>query len=160
MDLLKKYLKFCFSYKGRLNRKAFAVYFFNSLFAVLCLVLPFLLLPEGYKPPLEVIVVLVAILVSSVTVIGSGVLSCFVRRAHDLGFSGWWIVTLSILSNIASKIVDDDGNSVFPDIILTSIAWGILLVFLLIGIVLYFFLFFKKGTKGPNQYGPDPLKIN
>ena len=37
MELLKKYLKFCFSYKGRLSRKAFAFYFSSLLSGLLLL---------------------------------------------------------------------------------------------------------------------------
>ncbi len=58
-----------------------------------------------------------------------------VRRLHDLGASGWWLLI-----------------------------WFIPLLFavlgLLISLVLGLTLLFKPGTDGPNQYGPDPLRGN
>ena len=158
MELLKTYLRFCFSFKGRLNRKAFALYFFRLFFFAILFLSPWLLMPEDSTPPVHVTIIAVTILLVPILLIGAGIFSCFVKRCHDLNFSGWWFFIFSILANAVNNLTDDDGDSRFPDILPNPITLSILLVCLLISVVLYYFLFFVKGTKGENKYGPDPLE--
>lgn len=68
-----------------------------------------------------------------------------VRRFHDMNKSGMlaWIFILPILW-----------------IILMFVAYFFAVLFfinLIVNIVLYFYLIFKPGTYGPNNFGPDPL---
>lgn len=72
-----------------------------------------------------------------------------VKRLHDRGKSGWWIVLFwlgpSLLSGTNSFMSGMQGN-VFLSFIGSVIAiWG----FIELGCL--------RGTSGPNMYGPDPL---
>jgi len=51
-----------------------------------------------------------------------------IRRLHDLNLSGWYWLLLAVLSQIG------------------------------IGLFIQFFLMCKKGTKGPNRFGNDPIQ--
>ena len=162
MDLLKKYLKFCFTFKGRLNRKGHIFYIFGIGFAYFFLLLPFLLLPEDYTPPMSIIIMAMVFFLPLSLVTGIGGISCYVRRCNDFNWSGWWCFICMNLSNIAASVIvavttDDEGNSLFPDLLPSLVAIGVALVLYLIWIILAFGPFFIKGTKGENKYGPDPL---
>lgn len=72
-----------------------------------------------------------------------------VKRLHDINFSGWFYLLLLI----------DPIYEIFCKIYLNSkmiLEIEIILVVLLVSVFLI--LFFKKGTKGANKYGPDPLE--
>ena len=75
------------------------------------------------------------------------------RRMHDLDWPTSWAVVLSILAIIIqygfsmTKSLSGSNNSVL------YLKW-IIVIALFIPLV---FLFFKKGTEGPNQYGPDSV---
>lgn len=69
-----------------------------------------------------------------------------VRRFHDLNKSGFlaWLFVLPILWLILIYAV--------------SYIFGLLLLINIIAnIVLYFYLIFKQGSYGTNNFGPDPL---
>lgn len=88
-------------------------------------------------------------LVSYAMLIGCGALAAlaywriimaYVKRLHDLGWSGW----LSLL------MVFSNAPELLHNKTLTLVGLIFLLIFSLI-------LLFKRGTKGPNAYGQDPL---
>lgn len=88
-------------------------------------------------------------LVSYAMLIGCGALAAwaywrvimaYVKRLHDLGWSGW-LSLLMVFSN-APELLHNET--------LTLVGLIFLLIFSLI-------LLFKRGTKGPNAYGQDPL---
>ena len=60
------------------------------------------------------------------------------RRLHDLGLSGWW--TMAVIA-----------FCVIGDLLAPGVSWLIMLLFCVR-------LGFFRGTKGPNFYGPDPVK--
>ena len=64
-----------------------------------------------------------------------------IRRLHDTGRTGWWML-LGLLPLVTMVLS------------LTLGLW-FLNIFNLAGLVLLFF-FVLEGTRGPNQYGPDP----
>ena len=68
-----------------------------------------------------------------------------VRRFHDMNQSGMlaWIFVLPILWLILMFIANFFSILFFLNLI--------------VNIVLYFYLIFKPGTYGPNNFGPDPL---
>lgn len=69
-----------------------------------------------------------------------------VRRLHDTGRSGWWLLIgygpflLSLLLTMAGSL---------------QLAM-ILSVLALVGFVALLVFMVMEGTRGPNQYGPDP----
>lgn len=66
-----------------------------------------------------------------------------VRRFHDTDLSGW-LVFMPFVFAIAATLSHDNA---FPIIAITSAA-------------MFLFLAFRKGTKGDNKFGKDPLQKN
>jgi uncharacterized membrane protein YhaH (DUF805 family) len=82
-------------------------------------------------------------------------LAVAVRRLHDTNHSGWWIlapVLAYVVAGIAVAIAVAAGAGpvVLALLGLGFIAGGILAIVLLV-------FYVKKGTAGPNSFGPDPL---
>ncbi len=76
-----------------------------------------------------------------------------VKRANDRSLSSW-VVALFFASNVALDLFTllngavDTGNPIN----------GIVLIpFALLGLALIVELGFRRGTSGPNRFGPDPL---
>jgi uncharacterized membrane protein YhaH (DUF805 family)/type II secretory pathway pseudopilin PulG len=70
-----------------------------------------------------------------------------VRRLHDLGWSGWWMIITP--GSALCTIVNYFG--VFP----ASLAWLPLLISLG-SLVFYLILLFMPGSQGDNRFGPPP----
>jgi len=76
-----------------------------------------------------------------------------VRRAHDHGRSGWWLVMLPLV--VASNVYDSlrvqlhAYDPAWPDFG----AWNLLLI---VPVLLIMGLVFADGDVGDNKYGPDP----
>lgn len=82
-------------------------------------------------------------------------LAVSVRRLHDTNRSGWWI--LAPLSGYVIMVIGGvmaAGNPDNPGLggILAMIG---MIAVIGLGLTLLVFMFLE-GTKGPNQYGPDP----
>ncbi len=82
-------------------------------------------------------------------------LAVAVRRLHDTNRSGWWI--LAPVAPYAVVVLGGMMAVSSPDMaalggILAMV--GLLATFLLALVLLVFY--FLEGTRGPNQYGPDP----
>src|SRR5487761_2130740 len=71
------------------------------------------------------------------------------KRAHDRNLPLWLLIAFLDLLTVLELTGTDDQPS------LLSI--GIALPFTVMGLVLLVELGFRRGTNGPNQYGPDPL---
>jgi uncharacterized membrane protein YhaH (DUF805 family) len=56
-----------------------------------------------------------------------------VKRFHDLGYSGWWLILV---------------------LLLLFTGWGILVY-----VITLLYLFFQKGVSGINKYGDQPEKV-
>lgn len=77
-----------------------------------------------------------------------------IRRLHDLDFGGWWFALFSTIALASCMlfiyyVIDTDGE----------ISKGILSL-LILAVFSYFFFFgfaCKRGTKGTNRFGRDPL---
>ncbi len=69
------------------------------------------------------------------------IIMAYVKRLHDLGWSGW----------LALLLVAYGFEEYFIENITLSF------VFILFVLVLSLFLMFRKGDEGVNQYGKDPL---
>lgn len=81
-------------------------------------------------------------------------LALLVRRVHDFGKSGWFVLVIIFAPTIALII-----SLLF---IQTSKELGML--FLAIALALFFYFIFlpifKKGDEGENAYGSDPKALN
>ena len=72
-------------------------------------------------------------------------LMAYIKRAHDLGWSGWIAILLVFYRVLNIKI----NNFEMPE--------SLQLIFAILFIILSLPLLFKRGTKGVNKYGKDPL---
>jgi uncharacterized membrane protein YhaH (DUF805 family) len=72
-----------------------------------------------------------------------------IKRLHDRNKSGWWIVPFFIAPGLLDRLSDwiDDPTAA---LVVSAIAFG--LTFWCIVEML-----FRRGTRGPNRFGPDPL---
>jgi uncharacterized membrane protein YhaH (DUF805 family) len=68
-----------------------------------------------------------------------------VRRFHDRGLSGWWIVIASLVIIVAAVV-----SGVMPQ--LAPVGLGVMIV---AGLAC-FVISVLPGTEGPNKYGADP----
>ena len=160
MELLKEYLKFCITFKGRINRKVFLLY---QLWFGSCLLFSYLLktilLPENYTPPISISILSsilsIVFLFPLIVITFIGILSCCIKRSHDLNLSGWWYIIFTIALEV---VIDDNRSSRLSGLLPFPIASGITLIVFLITTTLYVSLIFIKGTTSKNKYGPDPLK--
>ncbi len=77
------------------------------------------------------------------------------KRLHDSNITGWWIVLFYVLPVIffmAILAIQEDRTMLDG----TSVALGFFgLLSLSVGILL---MGFRLGTRGPNQFGKDPLQ--
>ena len=123
--------------KGRACRSEFWWFMLALLLSEVAVVFLIMLLP------------VVGPLVGGAFFIASSVLSITVsvRRLHDLNLSGWWILALFLL-NFAG------GFGAAANAAMTQLSGGLSLIALIIFIV----LFARRGTAGPNRFGPDPLE--
>ena len=76
-------------------------------------------------------------------------LATAIKRLHDRDRSGWWIIPFFIVPGLFDQFSDllPDSYWVLPFILPASILW-------LWGLVE---MFCRRGTAGPNRFGPDPL---
>lgn len=133
-----------FTYKGRLNRwKYFKYCLLNMGLATVVSIIINIIVLLVKSPYVILIAFTLRVLVSLPISIGGWMLA--VRRIHDLNFTGW----LLLLPSLSCGILYCWG------IILQSI--GLIVVGGILGILFALVLLFCPGTKGPNQYGEDPL---
>lgn len=105
------------------------------------------------------------------------VISLSVRRLHDIGRSGWWLLVWQLpnvlwalwgISFVVAMIglgerasdemwSDEEGWTEFVSVLLAWIVAAIFLTVLSIGQFIWFLVWFlQKGDKGPNKHGLDP----
>lgn len=97
-------------------------------------------------------------------VIGLVGLSLTVRRMHDLGWSGWWLLPIygfSIMLAIififlAEAVQTDKGNSTIDGIIALFVA---MLLYVLFIFIFQLVLLFKDGQPFANKYGESPKHL-
>ena len=149
-----------FSFHGRLNRKR---YFWRSV-AISGLVIAGIVgavilagIVEGLGDGMEFLMIpaIIGLVALWLGALVSGI-SLQIRRVQDLGWAagavyGYVAATIAwvFIEPLLSAGAEADPFGV----------WGILrgagvLFFLIVGLILWF----KKGTDGPNVYGPDPLE--
>jgi uncharacterized membrane protein YhaH (DUF805 family) len=72
-----------------------------------------------------------------------------IRRLHDRDMSGWWILFFYVVPNILSSAVDKNSNLNGAQV-LVMVAAFVISVWGLVEIG------FRRGTPGPNRFGPMP----
>ena len=137
-----------FSYKGRIGR----LKYFLTILAITSLsflvakgfvwITPILGRFFGFSISKDILEMITTFLVVLVLTIYS---FPFVKRLHDIGLTAWFYV-LYLLEPIRSVLLND--------IRIFKIEW----VFMTLNLFMFFFVLFKRGTKGPNNYGQNPLE--
>jgi uncharacterized membrane protein YhaH (DUF805 family) len=82
-------------------------------------------------------------------------LTVFVRRLHDIGRSGWWVLLnlwnyVLIVASFGNANIEGLFKNVNPAITL------VLVLLMLVCIVTMLVFAITRGTEGLNAYGPDP----
>lgn len=105
-----------FTYHARLNRKPYLI---RNIWLWIISCIASGMIHLAFVP---------LMVIGAILSIASGIsnLMLSIRRCHDIGKSGWWLL---------------------------------LLVIPVVNIIFYLYLYLKKGTTGPNSYGPDPLEF-
>ncbi len=78
-----------------------------------------------------------------------------VKRAHDRNMPDWVLIAFFAANAFLDLLVvlDLAGTNENPNLLSLAVAVPLTVV----GLALLVELGFRKGTEGPNQYGPDPL---
>jgi len=78
-----------------------------------------------------------------------------VKRGHDRNMPLWLLIVFFSAGAVLDllTVLEMTGTEEDPSIVSLVIA----LAFTVMGLALLVELGFRKGTPGPNQYGPDPL---
>lgn len=133
------------TFSGRARRKEYGWFLvFNFIVGIIISVVDFLAFgdSDGFFSLIYALVVFIP---------GLAVL---VRRLHDFGKSGWFVLVIIFAPTIALIV-----GLLF---IQTSKELGML--FLIIALALFFYFvflpIFKKGDEGENAYGSDPKALN
>ena len=159
IDAIKRGFQYYFKFSGRATR---AEYWWFILFTQLI----------NFVSIVPVIGWIIAPVASIVSLIPS--ISLSVRRLHDIGKSGWWMMTwggytftwiiwtinlignLSGVENWGEEKSDEFWEGFFADFLVT----GGILAIVGIAITIWWVVWFvRKGNKGPNKYGPDPRQV-
>lgn len=84
-----------------------------------------------------------------------------VRRLKDCGRSLWWVAVPllpSLLQTGEELLLRYCRDDAWATELLDHPAWHVLWAISVLGALLFLlYLLIKKGTPGPNRYGPDPL---
>jgi uncharacterized membrane protein YhaH (DUF805 family) len=138
-------LRVVFTFKGRLNR---APYWQGTILAWLgTVVIGFFAFSLGSLiPPFN------ALAIVPVAAGFGVVLSLLVRRLHDRGKSGWWLIVMYLPALLFSA-VGGLASLAEPDV-----GAAIRVLGLPFSIWMFVELGCLRGTVGPNRFGEDPLQ--
>ena len=126
---------------GRINRREFFVRLTVGCLLLLLAFLPIFLricrigCPVSRSVP-EVLIVIPLVVIAFMLCLGY-MLPATVRRLHDLGASGWWVVVAIVLQKAFGIALGNVG------VLIGKSAWCL-------------FLLSWPGTEGPNEYGEEP----
>ena len=133
-----------FSFCGRINRaKYWLVALIVSVFLIVVFFLAWIVANHSNWAIGGALILIGAI----PAVIAS--LAVAIKRLHDRDKSGWWLLLFYLVPPVSDGIGRSIGGPVLAVAALVSSAIGIWM-FLEVGC--------RRGTVGPNQYGPDPLE--
>lgn len=148
-----------FSYHGRLNRWAFFKKLFFCFFTSIVIVIPSLLIVVQKLNTLDTAFYVIMTIITSPFYAYVMVMS--IKRLHDLNISGKlfiaYVAVLLIFNTIIFALVGPDPNKVL--LLQDNIIFKIIsIISSIINLALLITLFFIRGSKGENKYGPDPLE--
>ncbi len=128
-------LKECFSTKGRIDKKRFAIGFLIVYDIIICTFIMQgfneALLEMAYPPRLASLLTLLFFFILTIGTVVAAMASIIllIKRLHDINFSGWWFFLFWILNAISKG---------------------------LLGTLATIILMFIAGTSGSNKFGEDP----
>ena len=129
-----------FSFSGRMRRRDLWVFYWLP-----STVLSMLYAAAGDEPPL---IADVAYLILLAVMVWAG-MAGLTRRLHDLNYSLW--LWLGLFIGVAvGALVMSLGPLLIGQIVAGVFGLGMVVVSLM--------AYFRRGTTGDNQYGPDPLE--
>ena len=138
---MSKYAEF----SGRSSRAEFGYFFlFGSIIGLITRVVDYNFMPEKMVPiyggPVSVCITIA---------LCPAHLGVTIRRLHDLGLSGWAYLTFPapLLLSVIGVLVEPTKAD--PILVLS----GILII---LSLVFFCTIFFRKGTVGTNRFGDDP----
>ncbi len=81
---------------------------------------------------------------------------CFyARRLHDRGRSGWWVAAFAMgpyLLEMAAHLLASQGGSLLTALVALPVVLGALAL----AVWGWVEVGFRRGTRGPNAFGPEP----
>lgn len=151
---MRKFLKRRFSFQGRIGRRHYWIAtLLYSLAWVLGAAVLVVLSALNYNPPDDKVtgltiagfvvlgIAAVALAVATVT----GLASAGVRRLHDRGKTGYWLLAYYLLPSMMSKRAGLDGGGLVAGLVIAGIMlWTIIDLGML------------RGEAGGNAFGPEP----
>jgi uncharacterized membrane protein YhaH (DUF805 family) len=155
---MRDVIKRRFSFQGRIGRRQYWIAtLIYSIAWVLGAAILVVLAALNYNPPDDtvtgftiagfVVLGIAAIALAFVTV--TGLASSGVRRLHDRGKTGYWLLPYYLLPSMMSKNVGLDGGGLVAGLVIAGIIlWAIVDLGML------------SGEAGSNGFGPDPLAKN
>ena len=146
-------IKMCITQRRAKGRSSRAEFWYWNIVVFLTVVLPFLVfvIPYGGEPQgVGALVTFAASLWGIVAAIPS--LDVAVRRFHDVGLMGItaYALLLLIFPGFLLPAFMSEFFSMNIDSLYEGCVWICLLTILIVGLI--------PGTKGPNKYGPPPIK--
>jgi len=132
-----------FSFRGRVNRGKYWIAVFT--YVVAYLIVLGIATGLGLNNPLSIVLLIIAYIPLVISAI-----SVYIRRLHDMDWSGWWVLVLFGLPIALSLLSDAMPNG----------ALFLALANFVISLGTVFILGCPRGTRGPNQYGPDPIPVS
>ncbi len=155
---MREYLKSFFPFRGRIGRRQYWIStVLYSLVWVLGAVILVTLAAFNYNPPDDTItpvtivgfILLGIAMIFLVVVVVTGLASSGVRRLHDRGKTGYWLLLYYLLPSMMSKYAGlDTVGLIFSLVTLGILIWAIVDLGIL------------RGEAGSNAFGPNPLSIN
>jgi uncharacterized membrane protein YhaH (DUF805 family) len=157
--MIKEYLEFYFSFNGRATR-----YDFNIRYALVACVGAIIAYTADFIRLGGMVFFNPSALVISNTFsllafIAGFAVTC--RRLHDMNISGWWqILAYFAPASFAGIFIVSVGMAILANPLAAGFGgFAAILIALIVYLLYFIFLSAKRGTVGPNKYGPDPLQV-
>ncbi len=137
------------TFSGRARRREYWLFFLFT--CIVNVAINALSLAVKDSTPFTIVVSIISIVWGLFIIIPS--IAITVRRLHDTNRSGWWyLLSLAaaclLCASILLFVTNNDGPTAIVSLLL-----GI------VGYITFFVFLVLPGTKGENDYGPDPKAI-
>ncbi len=133
-----------FDPRGRLSRPAYGRYVIRLLLAsvgLLCVAIAFA--AQGWR-------IAACVAAGGLPLLGLASLAQASRRLHDRDRSGWWLAVLLLLTALSFAPVETQADAYPLAVIAYTLATLAAVVWFLVETL------GRRGTSGPNRYGPKP----